>query len=80
MPERFVALYEAKGVRNASSHRFVPDGPERTRWIEEEDFQFSGLMRLMGLVMRASFPKQTEDTMRRFKEFAESASGRLPAI
>ena len=73
-PDAFSATYEAKGVMNWVSNRFYEEGPERTRWVMENEFKFSGLMVLMGIFMRGTFPKQTVKDMNRFKEFAEGSS------
>lgn len=73
LPEEFSATYEAKGVWNSSAHYFHEAGPERTRWVMDNEFKFSGWMSLMGIFMRGAFPKQTMTEMNRFKEFAENA-------
>lgn len=73
LPDEFTGTYEAKGVMNWVSNRFEQEGPDKTRWITESEFQFSGFMRLMALFMRGAFPKQTQEHMQRFKEFAEAS-------
>lgn len=72
LPDEFSGTYEAKGVHNIISNRFVEEGPNRTRWIAENEFQFSGFMKLVSFFMRSAFPKQTRIYLERFKEFAES--------
>ena len=74
LPDRFSGTYEAKGVWNMVDNRFYEDGPDRTRWVLETEFKFSGLMVIMALLMRRSFAKRTLEDMNRFKEFAESAT------
>ena len=73
LPDEFSGIYEAKGVRNWVSNRFYEENSDRTRWVLETEFKFSGLMAIMSLFMRGSFVKQTLDDMNRFKAFAESA-------
>lgn len=73
LPDEFTAVYEAKGVYNLSAHFFHEEGPDKTRWVNENEFKLSGLMALMGIFMRGAFPKQTMEDMQRFKAFAESA-------
>jgi carbon monoxide dehydrogenase subunit G len=73
LPDEFSGTYDAKGVHNVMVNRFYADSPDRTRWVTESEFQFGGFMRLLGLFMRGSFPKQTRKTMEDFKRFAESA-------
>jgi hypothetical protein len=72
LPEEFSGTFEADGVWNWVSNRFHEEGPEMTRWEIETNFKFSGLMRILALFMRGSFPKQTRQLMESFKEFAES--------
>ena len=45
--------------------------PDKTRWVMETEFKFSGMMRVMALFMRGAFPKQTRKMMDNFKQFAE---------
>jgi hypothetical protein len=71
----FSGIYEARGVKNWTANRFYEEGPEKTRWVSENEFKFSGLMVLLGLFMRGVFPKQTLEFMQRFKEFAENEPG-----
>ncbi len=73
LPDEFAAIFEAKGVKNWASHRFVEEGPDKTRWIMDNEFKLSGLMALMGIFIRGAFPKQTMETMNDFKRFAEKA-------
>ena len=73
LPDAFMALYEAKGVKNWCTHFFKEDGPDKARWVMENEFKFRGLMSIFGLVMRSAFPKQTLSDMNRFKAFAEGA-------
>ena len=72
-PETFSATYEAKGVKNRIENRFEEIGPDSTRWVMENEFQFSGFMRIMALFMRGAFPKQTLAQMGNFKQFAEGS-------
>lgn len=53
--------------------RVVELGPESTRWIAENEFRLSGLMRVMGL-FRGMFRKQTSSFMRDVKDFAETGA------
>jgi len=73
LPDSMSMTYEMNGVFNTVHNRFVADG-DKTRWVADHEFKFSGAMALMSLVMRGSFPKQTQATMDAFKVFAESQS------
>ena len=71
LPDVFAGTYDVSGVRNLVVNRFVDLGGGRTRWVSENEFRFSGLMKLMGLFMRGAFPKQTRKYLEAFKAFAE---------
>lgn len=71
LPDEMVATYETKGVYNVISNRFESIGDSQTRWVSENEFQFTGFMKLMGLFMKSAFPKQTLKFMNQFKAFVE---------
>jgi hypothetical protein len=72
-PDEFTATYDAKGVHNIVENHFYEGGAERTRWVMENEFTFSGFMKVIGFFMRSQFPKETLKGMNSFKEFAEKA-------
>ncbi len=74
MPDEFSGTYQAKGVFNTVKNIFYEQGENQTRWVLDTEFEFSGMMKLMGFFMRGAFPKETAKGMRLFKEFAEGAS------
>jgi uncharacterized protein YndB with AHSA1/START domain len=71
LPDELAMKFEASGVHNVSESHFY-DAGDKTKWIMENEFQFSGFMVLIGLFMRGAFPKETRASMQRFKDFAES--------
>ncbi|MFM7831519.1 MAG: SRPBCC family protein [Planctomycetaceae bacterium] len=72
LPDAFDGTYEAPGVFNIVCNRFISLSPSQTRWESDNEFRFSGLfMRIIGLVMRGSFPKQSQQYLQDFKAFAE---------
>ncbi|MAS36706.1 MAG: hypothetical protein CL610_22065 [Anaerolineaceae bacterium] len=74
LPDEFSGTYDAPGVHNVIVNRFYEAGPNQTRWVTENEFNFNNLlMRLMGMLMPGSFRKQTQQNMNDFKAFAESA-------
>lgn len=74
-PDEFSATYEAKGVINWNSNRFYAEG-DKTRWVQETEFKFSGIMRVISVFMRGTFPKETMKSMNQFKAFAEGNSAK----
>ncbi len=72
LPEVFSASYEAKGVFNIVSNHFVATGENQTRYITDQEFQFTGFIKLMAMFMPGMFKKQTRQHMQAFKTFAEA--------
>ena len=72
-PDEFTTTYDARGVHNQVENHFYEQGAEKTRWGMENEFKFSGFMKIFGFFMRAQFPKETHKAMKCFKEFAENA-------
>jgi hypothetical protein len=74
LPEEFSGTYEAKGVFNFVNNKFAELSPNKTKWITENEFQFSGFMKIMGMLMPGAFKKESQKHLKQFKEFAETAS------
>jgi len=72
LPDEFSATYEAKGVYNVVKNRFATRDNNQTQYITEQEFQFTGFMKYMAMVMPGAFKKQTLQHMNAFKKFAES--------
>lgn len=71
LPEEFAGTYETKGVYNLISNKFIPVGPNKTKWVTDTEFQFSGFMKLIGFFMPGAFKKQSQEFLQNFKNFAE---------
>ncbi len=71
LPDVFSGTYEAKGVFNTVVNHFEEISPTKTRWIAVNEFQCSGMMRIMSSLMPGVFKKETFKYMKNFKEFAE---------
>lgn len=72
LPVQFDGTYETKGVYNKISNRFIAINGNKTKWISNNIFQFSGFMKIIGFLMPGSFSKQSFKYMEQFKEFAEN--------
>ena len=70
-PDLFTSVYTARGVQNRVENRFFADNPDATRWVMSNAFQFTGLMVVVGTFVGDFVPKQTVESMRRFKLVAE---------
>jgi uncharacterized protein YndB with AHSA1/START domain len=74
-PEVFAATYEAQGVWNLISNRFMQTAEGTTRWVLDADCKFSSLvLKLMAFLLPGMLKKQTRTFMQRFKEFAEQSA------
>jgi uncharacterized membrane protein len=71
LPDRFDGTYDTAGVFNIVKNTFQPLDDKRTRWLSENEFRFSGFMRIIGFLMKGAFPKQSLKYMQDFKAFAE---------
>lgn len=70
-PEEFVTTYDAKGVHNIVTTRFQSLDENRTRYVSEQEFIFSGFMKFIGFIMPGAFKKQSLKYLNDFKNFAE---------
>lgn len=71
LPAEFSGTYEAKGVYNIVTNRFVPLGPDKTKYITEQEFQFKGFMKIIAFLMPGAFKKQSREYADDFKNFVE---------
>ena len=72
LPDAFDGTYDAKGVHNICKNEFHDVGGTATRWVAHNTFEFSGFMKIVGLLFSSMFPKQNLKTMNEFKSFAEA--------
>lgn len=73
LPEEFSSTYEADGVFNKVSHRFISISDGKTQWMSDNEFKFKGFMKLMAIFMPGAFKKQTKKHMQQFKKFVENS-------
>ena len=72
LPEEFSGTYEAKGVFNIVRNKFVALDSNKTKYISEQEFRFSGFMNIIGWLMPGAFKKQSMQYLQDFKAFAET--------
>jgi Icc-related predicted phosphoesterase len=73
LPDEFSGTYDAKGVFNVVKNRFVSLPDNRTKYISEQEFRFSGFMKIIGFLMPSAFKKQSMKYLSDFKNFVEKA-------
>jgi len=61
----------ANGMWNAAREHLTEASPGSTLWMSENEYRFTGLMRLVAPFMRAVFINQSRRHMEDFKAFAE---------
>lgn len=72
LPDEFSGSYETKGLKNEIKNFFIEMGPNKTKWISENEFKASGLAKLYAFFMPGAFKKQSFKYMKNFKAFAEN--------
>lgn len=72
LPEEYTVQYTAKGITNFVTSIFSKLDYERTLYVTENEFQFSGFMRIIAFLMPGSFKKQSQKYLDDFKKFAEN--------
>ena len=71
LPEEKKVTYTADGVYNIVTNRLIKISDNKTRFINEQEFEFKGYMKVMGFFMPSAFKKQSRVYLQNFKEFAE---------
>lgn len=71
LPEEFSGTYDAKGVHNIVKNKFSELPGERTKYTTEQEFQFKGFMKLIGMMLPGAFKKQSMKYLVDFKNFVE---------
>jgi carbon monoxide dehydrogenase subunit G len=72
LPREFSGTYEASGVFNSVTHRFESLDSKTTRYTSEQEFRFTGFMKMIGFLLPRAFKKQTMKYLENFKRFAEN--------
>jgi carbon monoxide dehydrogenase subunit G len=71
LPREFSGTYESKGVFNDMKNYFTQTANNKTKWVHQCEFKFSGMMKLVGWLMPGAFKKQSQKYLDFFKAFAE---------
>ena len=72
LPEEKKVTYTADGVYNIVINRFVKISDNKTKFINEQEFEFKGYMKVMGFFMPSAFKEQSRVYLKNFKEFVEN--------
>ena len=72
LPEEKKVTYKADGVYNIVTNRLTIISDTKTKLINEQEFQFTGYMKIMGYLMPGVFKKQSKMYLENFKNFVEN--------
>lgn len=71
LPNEFSGTYDAQGVHNIVKNYFKVIDNDRTLYYTEQEFQFKGFMKIIGLLFPGAFKRQSMKYLEDFKEFVE---------
>lgn len=71
LPNEFSGTYDAQGVHNIVKNYFKVIDNDRTLNYTEQEFQFKGFMKIIGLLFPGAFKRQSMKYLEDFKEFVE---------
>ena len=72
LPKEKKVTYTSDGVYNIVINRFIKISDDKTKFINEQEFEFKGYMKIMGFFMPSAFKQQSRIYLQDFKEFAEN--------
>ena len=72
LPEEKKVTYTADAVYNIVTNKFERISDNKTKFINEQEFEFKGFMKIIGFFMPSAFKKQSRVYLKDFKEFAEN--------
>lgn len=73
LPERYQVQYDAPGMVNKVGFIFSFIDGETTKIINDNEFEFSGFMKVISVFMGGAFKKQSQKYLDDFKAAAEKA-------
>lgn len=71
LPNEFSGTYDAQGVHNIVKNYFKVIDNDRTLYYTEQEFQFKGFMKIIGMLFPGAFKRQSMKYLEDFKEFVE---------
>ena len=72
LPKEKKVTYTADAVYNIVTNKFIKVSENKTKFINEQEFEFKGFMKIIGFFMPSAFKKQSRVYLKDFKEFAEN--------
>ncbi|REJ81281.1 MAG: SRPBCC family protein [Bacteroidetes bacterium] len=72
LPDEMELSFEAPGANNRTYITFTEIEGGKTKYVTEQEFKFTGMMKLIGWMMKGIFEKQSMKYLMQFKFYAES--------
>ena len=72
LPEEKKVTYTADGVYNVVTNKLVKVSETKTKFINEQEFEFKGYMKIVGFFFPSAFKQQSKAYLQSFKEFVEN--------
>ncbi len=72
LPKEKKVTYKADGVYNIVTNRFEKVSENKTKFINEQEFEFKGYMKMIGFFMPSALKQQSIVYLQDFKRFAEN--------
>jgi len=73
LPIEKKVTYTANGVYNIVNNRFIKISETQTKFINDQEFEFNGYMKIFGFFMPSAFKKQSRIYLQNFKTFVENS-------
>ena len=80
LPQEKKVTYRADAVYNIVINRFEKLEENKTKFINEQEFEFKGYMKIMGFFMPSAFKEQSRIYLENFKIFVESRQNKKTDI
>ena len=71
LPKEKKVTYTADAVYNIVTNRFEKVSENKTKFINEQEFEFKGFMKIIGFFIPSAFRQQSRVYLEDFKRFAE---------
>jgi len=72
LPKEKKVTYTADGVYNIVINRFIKISDHKTKFVNEQEFEFKGYMEIISFFIPSAFKQQSRIYLQDFKEFAEN--------
>lgn len=72
LPEHKKVTYTTDAVNNIVTNKFIKVSENKTKFINEQEFEFKGYMKIIGFFIPTAFKKQSRVYLKDFKEFVEN--------